>query len=197
MKIGIDIDDTALITVEGMVKYGDIFCREILNKPDTKNNVEDIKDRFYLQALYGWDKETKFKFFDYYYKKVLEECLPKEDSPLVITKLKEEGNEIYFISARLNNIDNCNSEKITKESFQKYNIPYDKIIVAAYSKLEYCKENNIDVFIDDSFEVLDELSKEGIKCFLMTTPMNKGVELPSNIIRVHTWNEIYDYLKEV
>lgn len=195
MKIGIDIDDTTLITVDSMIKYGDLFCHEVLKRKDTKSNLGDIKDRYYLNALYGWTEETKFQFFDMYYRNVLEECIPIEDAPETITTIKEEGNEIYFISARITSIKDCPAEQITINTFTKYKIPYDKIIIAAYDKLQYCLDNKIEVFIDDSYEVLQELSKYGIKCYLMTTPMNRSIQVNDNITRVHTWQEIYNDLK--
>lgn len=193
MKIGIDIDDTTLNTVDSMIKYADIYCIDIL-KTNTKTNLKNIKDRFYLNSLYGWNDETKFSFFNKFYKEVLKECYPKKDSPQIIRKLKAESNQIYFISARLTNIPNCPTEKITLSTFNKYNIPYDKIIIAAYDKLQYCLSNQIDIFIDDSYEVLEELTNHGIKCYLMTTQFNESIEVSSNIKRVYNWQEIYEEL---
>lgn len=196
MKIGIDIDDTTLNTVNEMIRYGDLFCHDVLKKTDTKNSISDITNRFYLNSLYGWDDETKFNFFNLYYSQVLKDCTPKLDSPKIIRKLKEEGNKIYFISARLTNIPNCPTENITIDTFKKYNIPYDKIIIAAYDKLNYCLENEIEIFIDDSLEVLESLSSHKIKCYLMTTPMNQSIIVSKDIKRVSNWEEIYNDLKE-
>ena len=42
-----------------------------------------------------------------------------------IQKLKKEENTIHFITARLMNIKNCNTEAITKRSLDNFNIPYD------------------------------------------------------------------------
>ena len=134
--------------------------------------------------------------FNKYYKNVLEDCKPLPNSPEIINKLKEEGNDIYFISARLTSILDCNAEELTIDNFKKHNIPYDKLIIGAYNKLDYCKDNNIDVFIDDSIEVLEELSKNGIKCYLMTSRINEFVD-NGNIKRVYSWQELYDELKEV
>lgn len=196
MRIGIDIDDTTLNTVTFMIKYGDKFSKEDLGKKDTKNNLGKIKNRYYLNSLYGWTDEEKFSFFDKYYKNVLEECIPLPDAPSIIRKLKEEGDEIYFISARITSIKGCETEKITKNTFSTYGIPYDRLIIAAYDKCQYCLENQISIFIDDSYEVLKELSSKGIRCFLMTTPMNADIEVEKEIKRVKSWKEIYKKIKE-
>ena len=64
MKIGIDIDDTTVITVNSMIKYADIYDKKILGKNSTNGKLGLIQNRHYLKALYGWEDETKFDFFN-------------------------------------------------------------------------------------------------------------------------------------
>ena len=191
MVIGIDIDDTTVVTVESMVKYGDKYDTEVLNREAKKDNLGRIKDRYYMNALYGWTEEEKFAFFDMYYKNVLEECYPLPNASEIINKLKQEGNEIIFITARLTNIKNCETENITKETFRKYNIPYDKLIMNVDDKLKFCKENGVEVFIEDSYETCKSLQENGIKAYLMTTKMNRNI-VDEKIERVSSWNEVYE-----
>ncbi len=119
--------------------------------------------------MYGWDDATEFAFFDKYYKNILEECemLPKANE--IINQLKKEGNSIHFITARLTNIDNCDTEGITIKSLKSFNIPYDSLDISVKYKLTFCKENNIDLLIEDSYETCKELNDFGIKTLLMTT----------------------------
>ncbi len=196
MRIGIDIDDTTLVTVNSMIKYADKFDIEELGRKGTNSNLGLIKNRYYLKVLYGWDDETKFAFFNKYYKDVLKECFPFTNSPEIIRRLKKDGHEIYFITARLTNITNCDAENITKETFKKYNIPYDKLIVNAKDKLKYCLDNDIKLFIEDSYETCKELEEKGIKTILVTTKMNENIK-DNNIKRVNDWNEIYKIISEM
>lgn len=191
MVIGIDIDDTTVVTVESMVKYGDKYDTEVLNREAKKDNLGRIKDRYYMKALYGWTEEEKFAFFDMYYKNVLEECYPLPNASEIINRLKQEGNKIIFITARLTNIKNCETEKITKETFRKYNIPYDKLIMNVDDKLKFCKENDVEVFIEDSYETCKNLQENGIKAYLMTTKMNRNI-VDDKIERVSSWDEVYE-----
>lgn len=191
MKIGIDIDDTTVITVKSMIKYADLYDTQILGRKGTNGDLGLIQNRYYLKVLYGWDDKTKFDFFDTYYKNVLEECTVMSNAPQVIRKLKEEGNEISFITARLLNIKNCDTENITIRTLKDNDIPYDKLIINASDKLKFCQENNIEIFIEDSYETCKQLEEDGIKTFLMTTKMNENIDA-GNIERVHDWNEIYD-----
>ena len=190
MKIGIDIDDTTMITVNSMIKYADKYDVEILGRTGTNGNLGLIKNRYYLKVLYNWDDKTKYDFFNTFYKNVLEECVPMPNAPKVITKLKQEGNEISFVTARLLNIKNCNTEEITKKSLKDNNIHYDSLVINISDKLKYCKQNAIEIFIEDSFDTCKQLEENGIKTFLMTTKMNQDLN-EENIERVNNWDEIY------
>ena len=117
------------------------------------------------------------------------------NAPEVIKKLKEEGNEISFITARLLNIKNCDTENITIKTLKDNNIPYDKLIINASDKLKFCQENGIQIFIEDSYETCKQLEEYGIKTFLMTTKMNENIDA-ENIERVHDWNEIYEKVEK-
>ncbi len=196
MKIGIDIDDTTVVTIKSMIKYGNIYNNEVLKKPPVIFNFGEIKDRYYMNKLFSWDEETKFAFFNMYYKNILEDCEPLPNAAKFITQLKSEDNEIYFISSRITSIEGCDAEQISIDTFDKYGIPYDKVIIGAYDKLQYCLEHDITVFVDDSLEVLQELSKHGIRCYLMTSPINSKLDT-GDIKRVNSWEEIYNDIQEV
>lgn len=196
MKIGIDIDDTTFLTVKSMLKYADIFEEEISGIPTNRDSFGLIKNRYYLKALYGWNEETKFDFFNKYYKNVLEECIMLPNANKIIQKLKEEGNEIHFITARLMNIKNCDTETITRNSLDKFNIPYNTVNLHISDKLTFCKDNRIDLLIEDSYETCKELTDNGIKSILMTTKMNSNIE-DGDIVRVNNWDEIYEKIKNI
>ena len=195
MKIGIDIDDTTFLTVKSMLKYADKFEEEISGIPTNRDSFGLIKNRYYLKALYGWDDKTKFEFFDKYYKNVLEECTMLPNADKTIKKLKEEGDLIYFVTARLMNIRNCDTKEITKKSLQDFGIPYDSLNLHISDKLKFFKENQIDLCIEDSYETCRELTDYGIKSILMTTKMNADIN-DTEITRVNNWDEIYEEIEK-
>lgn len=195
MKIGIDLDDTTFLTVKSMLKYADKFEEEISGIPTNRDSFGLIKNRYYLKGLYGWDEKTKFDFFDKYYKNVLEECTMLPDANKTIRKLKDEGDTIHFVTARLMNIKNCDTEKITKKSLNDFGIPYDSLNLHVSDKLKFFKENKIDLCIEDSYETCRELTDNGIKSILMTTKMNADIN-DKEIVRVNNWNEIYDEVEK-
>ena len=195
MKIGIDIDDTTFITVKSMLKYADIYEEEISGTPTSRDNFGLIKNRYYLKALYGWDEKTKFAFFDKYYKNVLEECTLMDNADKVIQELKQEGDSIHFITSRLMDIKDCDTEAITRKSLSDFCIPYDSLNLHIFNKLDFFIKEKIDICIEDSYETCKELSDNGIKSILMTTKMNREID-SGEIIRVSNWLEVYEEIKK-
>lgn len=119
--------------------------------------------------------------------------LPNANS--IIQKLKDEGNEIHFVTARLMNIKNCDSKKITIDSLKRYNIPYDSLNMQISDKLDFFKKNNLDICIEDSFETCKQFEENGIKSVLMTSKMNERID-SGTITRVNSWNEVYEEIKK-
>lgn len=196
MKIGIDIDDTIVCTVKPMIKYGNMYQQEILKTPANKDAFGLVKNRYYLEALYGWDRETKFNFFNKYYKNVLDECIMLPDVDKIIQKLKSEGDSIHFITARLMNIEGCDTENITKKTLSNFNIPYDSLNLHINNKLDFFKEHKLDLCIEDSYETCREMIDNGINAILMTTKMNEEID-SGNIPRVYNWREVYVKIEEI
>lgn len=64
----------------------------------------------------------------------------------------------------------------------------------ASDKLKVCKDEGIELFIEDSYDTCKELTENGIKSILMTTKMNEKIET-ENIPRVYNWDEVYEQIK--
>ena len=194
MKIGIDIDDTTFITVKSMLKYADKFELERTGKVN-KDSFGMIKDRYYLKALYKWDDEIKCAFFRKYYKNVLEECVLMPGADVAIKSLKDEGDTICFVTARLMDVEGCDTERITKESLSKYNVPYDSLRLHINDKVTFFRDNNIELCIEDSYDTCRKLTDIGIKSILITTKMNEKID-SKEIVRANTWKEVYDEVEK-
>ena len=121
---------------------------------------------------------------------------PRDFAVEVIKKLKENNNNIYIITARneygLPDDEEGNMQKLTKEWIEKNKIYYDELIFTSEDKRKVCKENKIDIMIEDSPTNVKELS-EIIKVFCYDNPYNRGIE-GKNITRVYSW---YDILNKI
>ena len=119
---------------------------------------------------------------------------PLKDSKEVIDKLKADGNEIYIITSR-DNGEYINPEKMTREWLKKYEIYFDKLILTGrHEKGPVCKENNIDIMIEDSVKNCEDIEANGVKCYIMNMRYNQE---ETRFERVKRWDEIYSKISEL
>lgn len=195
MNIGIDIDDTISETFETLLPYAQKYTIEDLKRKTEINMNQDFLDHFYIVKMNGWKEQETISFWNKYYGEILKKVNIKKFAAEVINKLKQEGNKIYFITARWD-MPNDNIQEITKQWLKKNNVEYDELIINASDKLQLIKEKNIDVFIDDSFKNCKNIAENSnTKVYMMTSRVN-GTFNHEKITRVYSWPEIYSLIKE-
>jgi uncharacterized HAD superfamily protein len=90
-------------------------------------------------------------------------------------------------------------DKYFPNKFEKrcYNNDWDTLGPTS-NKLDVCKENNIDVLIEDCLENAEKVAKGGITAILINYPWNQSDEkLHKNIIRVKNWKEIVEQINSL
>ena len=185
MKIGIDIDNV-------ISNFNDELLKEYLKHDKELRNTGIInEDVFIRYGMFDWTEKEESEFYKNNIERIAKKLQPLNRATETIKKLKEDGNEIIIISGR-NNGEYNNPYKLTEEWLAKYNIVYDKLILTnAYNKEEkanVCKENNIDIMIEDSTQTAVNIEKIGTNVLFMNTRYNKNNE---NFEKVSNWKEIY------
>lgn len=191
MKIGIDIDNV-------ISNFNDELLKEYLKHDKELRNTGIInKDVFIRYGMFDWTEKEETEFYKNNIERIAIKLKPIHRATETIKKLKEDGNEIIIISGR-NNGEYNNPYKLTEEWLAKYNIVYDKLILTnAYNKEEkanVCKENNIDIMIEDSTQTAINIEKVGTKVLFMNTRYNKNNE---NFEKVSNWKEIYSKISKL
>ena len=194
MIIGIDIDDTITDTYEVMVNYAQQYTIDVLNREPILREG-NCNTHFYTQYLHGWKDGEDIEFLKEYYEKIINEVKPKTLAVEYLKKLHDEGHKIILITARWET-EEANIEKLTQEWVESNNIPYDKLIINAENKLIAAKQENINIFIDDSFKNCKMVSESGIKTYMMDSRTNKGL-IDEKIERLYSWPHLYMKLKEI
>ena len=88
---------------------------------------------------------------------------------------------------------NFDNREVTLKWLKDNNVPFDELVLDTPSKLEFVKENNIDLFIDDSFKNCKDIANNtDTTVFLMNTVPNEEF-VDKKVKRVYSWPEI-DYL---
>jgi len=172
MRIGIDLDDTIFSTSEQYRKYQKDYLM--------KHNISEEK-------LWN-NREHRLNFIKNNIDLIFSDIKLKDDCIDVLQKLEKDGNEIYIITARNN--DYCDDMySFTKQSIDKFNIPYTKLLLTEKYKLKSCLDNNIDIMIDDSKYVYGELTGK-----IKTILFDDKEKYLNEENRVSSWKEIYDLL---
>lgn len=197
MKIGIDIDDTISNSIEKWIFYADEYERENPSVVKEKNKkFQLLNSHRWLEEFYKWEEKDKEEFFNKYSNMMLQNVEMKENASRIINKLLEEKNEIYIITSRYKICENSDAEYITKKWLEKNNIQYNKIFFnASNTKLQICQEEQIDILIDDSYEVCKKANENNIKVLLMLSSYNNIKD--DYIKKVHNWNEVYEEIQKI
>jgi len=175
--ITIDFDDVIVDTQKYQCDLTEKMFNvklDISNSKRVQHVPKYLTNEQYIQiidALYSSTEIPLVKGF----KKYLEQIQELGYNPKIVTS---RGHKESEIASQI-----CEKHKI--------NIP---LLNSNYkSKIKYCKESI--VHIDDSIWDLKQLNGVVENLLLFDKPHNKNVKLDSNIIRMNSWENIYDFLK--
>ena len=167
MTIGIDIDDTITNTTEEL----NAFIKTL----DEFKGIKDYRD-------------ADFKKLVKYINPVMENLKIFDNAIAVLNYFKSKNYKIVLITAR-----GAGPGKpiipITNKYLKDNSIPYNKLVCGKELKGQACIDNNVDIFIDDTESVLDEIASFGVKTLRFT----KG-DVKSKYDVVHNWLELKDYI---
>ena len=194
MNIGIDIDDTISNTFETFLPYIKKFVEQDLNR-NLDLNLSSRTDYYNIVEKYGLSEDEAKDFWIQYYIPMLESVKPKQSAVETINKIKEKGNRIILITARIDD-EIVDARAITEKWLNTNNIKYDKLIINSHNKLEIAKQEKIDIFIDDSIRNCEMVSSENIKTYMFLTKNNEYYE-NKEIKKIASWDEFYENIKEV
>ncbi|MEK6875410.1 MAG: hypothetical protein AABX30_01885 [Nanoarchaeota archaeon] len=204
MKIGIDVDECLINLVDNFLD----FNREKY-KIDVKR--EDVFCYDFWEIFKIPKKEAYRRMDEFFNSKFFERVSPVDGAKKAIYELsKNRENKLYVITSRPIHIKNK-----TKEQLEGFfgEVFYDISHTDEYSdferqisevnrktkKVRVCQDRKIDVLIEDSLKNALECAEgvEGIEILLMNQPWNKNGNLPSNVYRVYSWEEILIKIKEI
>lgn len=193
MRIGIDIDGVLTDIERAILDYGSKFCYEHNLPQNIKIGEYEDKDTFY------WTVEQSEKFWNEYIIEYFTKYPPRNFASEVTKQLKKEENEIYIITARngwgVPKEQVSKIQEYTKQWLKENQIYYDKMIFTTGSKLPYCKENGIDIMIEDSPTNIADIAKE-IPVICFHNAYNAKVE-GKNITRAYSWYNVYNKIKTI
>lgn len=189
MRIGIDIDGTLTNIIDSVIAYGQEY--ELEN--NLEGGIANPKSDFF-QTAFEWGTEIGSKFWRENFAKI-NQVEPRPLTKKYLDKLYEEGHEIYIITARSSQ-ELRDPRKISIKWLKKHKIPFEKIFVNIENKGLICKQNNVDLFIDDLPRNIDSAVSYGIKTFIMNSVTNE-IYNKEGVTRVYSFVDFYRKIKEM
>lgn len=188
MKIGIDLDGVVIDSETTFRTYEEIFDIDTL-KGNNLINKEEPK----FQARYNWTEEQEKEFVEKYFLIVSEESNLMPGFIGVYNLLKEQGHEFIVITARGGFVKEMKDDAI--RLLEENNISFDKYYWKIDDKLEICKNENVDIMIDDDWKIIKKLADNHIKTLYFRDTNLVKLEENEYIKEVNNWGEIYRIIK--
>ena len=194
MKIGIDIDGVLTDIEKWQLDYGSKFYYENYHK-----GIVNYKG-YETDEIFDSNRECDDLFWNKYFEDYSINVEARKFSGEVISMLKDDGYEIYIITARGSFLSNSSSVmskeenvQIVKEWLNKNNIYYNQIIFSREDKLDICIANKIDIMIEDKVDNINKISTQ-IPVICYNAGYNEQC-IGKNIYRVYSWYDIYNTIK--
>jgi len=108
-----------------------------------------------------------------------------------LIKLKEEGHELSIVSTRGDIEAQLATEWLNSRNID---LPFYNVGINN-TKTERCKENGLEVFLDDELSELKHL--EGIVPYRFLLRNKPGSVVPDGITQVYTWLHFYDEIRKL
>ena len=189
MKIGIDLDGVVIDSETTFRTYEEIFDIDVL-KGNHLINKEEPK----FQARYNWTNEQEKEFIEKYFLIVKESNLMSGFIG-IYNLLKEQGHEFVVITARGGFVKEMKDDAI--RLLEEKNIKFDKYYWNVDDKLEICKNEKVDIMIDDDWKIIKRLADNEVKTLYFRDTNLMKLEENKYIKEVNNWGEIYRYIKEM
>lgn len=189
MNIGIDVDAVLLDWEKGLLAMAEIFDIE-----ECRGSGK-VNDTYFIQDQYDWTTDEKEKFKNKYFLRLSEESNIMPGAIEVIHRLQKRGHKVIIISTRGTETEEMIN--IVANKFKENNLTFDKYFWKEHNKLKVCKEENIDIMIDDSPSTCTKMQENKIRTIYFRGLRGKKLNEDEYLKEVNNWGQIYRILKEV
>ena len=185
MRFGFDIDDTLI----NLREHAFNIYKKKLNKDVPQKYFYQL-ERVEIHEPFGLTDDEgsamwKSSLEEIYYT----DCPPFQGAVETLNKLVENGHEIFYITARPKEHGEGTKRWLREQGFpvKDNHFFYG---MQDHEKVHIIKNLNLDCYVDDKPAILDTLSEEPVKLYLMDQSYN----------RAHTYHRILnwsDFIKEI
>lgn len=186
MIIGFDLDEVLADYISAYLEYHN-------DKFNTEYSREDFFTWNFWEVMDETREETLIKIYDFHNSDYFHSLKPIDGTFDFVKKLSI-NNTLIIVTSRQNDI-----ELITRKWVDEYfpNIFNSIHFTNSFSKEEskiskgdICKNEGVEIFIEDNLKYAFSCVDGNRKIFLINTPWNQCGDLPENVFRVSNLSEI-------
>ena len=190
MRLGIDLDGVVFDSEKDLR-----ICCELYDMFELKRNSKVAEKEIRFEERFSWTKEEAMEFLKKYHPGIVENSNYMPGAKKILKMLKEEGHELVVITARGGfdqNIITLTDKRLKNDDMDIF----DNYFYAALDKAKVCKDENIDIMIDDSNENCKNTSENKIKTIYLKDAPSYDMEENEYLKVFYNWGEIYRYLNQ-
>ena len=191
MRIGIDLDGVIFDSEKLYRIYSELYDIQDLKR----NSLIDNK-QVKFEKRYSWNQDETNGFVKKYHKKITETSNFMPWTKEIIPLLKEERNTLIIITAR--GKVNKDLVPITMQRLKENNLDiFEKYYWGTENKEEICKQEKIDLMIDDSNINCEKLARDHIHTIYLKDAPSLDIEENEYLKVLYNWGEIYRYIEQL
>ena len=191
MRIGIDLDGVIFDSEKLYRIYSELYDIQDLKR----NSLIDNK-QVKFEKRYSWNQDETNGFVKKYHRKITETANFMPGAKEIIPLLKEEGNTLIIITAR--GKVNKDLVPITMQRLKENNLDiFEKYYWGTENKEEICKQEKMDLMIDDSNINCEKLARDHIHTIYLKDAPSLDIEENEYLKVLYNWGEIYRYIEQL
>lgn len=191
MRIGIDLDGVIFDSEKLYRIYSELYDIQDLKR----NSLIDNK-QVKFEKRYSWNQDETNGFVKKYHRKITEVSNFMPGAKDIIPLLKEEGHTLIVITAR----GKLNKDliPITIQRLKDNDLDiFEKYYWGTENKEEICKQEKIDLMIDDSNINCEKLARDHIHTIYLKDAPSFDIEENEYLKVLYNWGEIYRYIEQL
>ena len=183
MNIGIDLDGVVFDT------ENELRIMTLIQDVEEGGVGEIDRENAHFYGRLSWDKEKEENYYLSHLEDLEMTSRVMFGAKYVIKKLREKGHKLFVITNRGNT--DPREVEFSNKRLKNEGIEFDGYFYHAKDKDIVCKENNIDLFIDDYYDNILRVKNAGFKCLFYRDQILKFFENDPLVHEVRNWADIY------